>query len=92
MPAILEKTIGNGAAKELSRILRPFEESAAYVAKHHDELLEQYPEQWIAVSGKEVLAVSATRLGLIRKIRHLNVDAGNLDVTFLTRKPQTLIL
>jgi hypothetical protein len=92
MPAVLETLIGNGEAKRLSRIMRPFEAAAAFVARNHDDLLQRYPEQWIAVSGSEVIATSPTKQGLARKLRNLKVDAGDLDVTFLTTRPQTLIL
>ena len=90
--AALERTIVNGAAKKLDRVLRPFDEAAEYVSAHHGELLDQFEDRWVAVGPKGVVASSPTRLGLRRALATRAVRGNTLYVTFLTRKRQTLIL
>ncbi len=90
--AVLERTISNGAAKKLDRILQPFDAAAEYVSAHHGELLERFEGQWVAADGKGIVASSRTLAGLRRALQRRGVRANMLYVTFLTRKRQTLIL
>jgi hypothetical protein len=79
-------------AKRLDSILLPFQEATQYVADHHAELLDAYPEQWIAVKGNEVLAASPRRDLIGRRLKKLGRERNRVYVTFLTKKRQTLIL
>lgn len=92
MPAVLEKTIENGAARKLNEILRQFDASADYVSVHHDELLDDYEDKWVAVSPQGVIASSVSRAGLRRSLKKRPEPGNTLYVTFLTRQRQTLIL
>ena len=92
MTAVLEKTIEHGAAKKLGRILQRFDAAAEYVSAHHDELLDQHEDKWIAAGPKGVVATSASRTGLRRALAKRPEPGNTLYVTFLTRKRQTLIL
>ena len=90
--AAFNRTVSHDDAKRLDEILLPFQQATQFVAANYKKLLQDYPEQWIAVTGSRVLAAS-TRRDLIRQaLKKSNTDRNKVYVTFLTRKKQTLIL
>lgn len=92
MGAIVEGTVTRARAKQLDRVLKPFAEAAEFVAAHYDDLLTQYPEQWVAVSGQRIVAASQSRVGLKRRLRGMRQDPAKLYIGFLTGQRHTLIL
>lgn len=92
MPATVERTIANGAARKYGRLLAEFDASAEYVSSHYDELLATYEGRWIAASRDGVVAASTSRAGLRRLLSRRPQKGNTLYVTFLTRERQTLIL
>ncbi len=91
MAAVLEK-IGNGEARRLDRIFEPFNEAASFVAKHKERLVAEYPEQWIAVYGTQVVASARSLRSLRKLLAATKLDPAKIHVEFLTRKKRALIL
>ena len=78
--------------ERLIGMFRRFQEATAFAHEHHDEILSEYAERWIAVAPEGVVASSPTWAGLKAELQSRGMDASNLDVTFVTSKTYTLIL
>lgn len=63
-----------------------------YVQDHYSELLEQYPEQWIAVYGQTVVGVDADLERLIERLRVQGVPPEHTVTEYLTREEVIWIL
>ncbi len=65
---------------------RPFNENWEFIYDHYDELLEKYPEHWIAVVDKKVVAADPDPWGLVAKLRKIGPlpDPGRAVVELLT--------
>lgn len=92
MPAVLDRRVSGNAAKELDRVLKPFEEGGRYVAQNFDRLLDEHGEGWIALRGKQVVAHSKSRLGLRQRLTRQRLKPSQVYTTYLTSKKRTLIL
>lgn len=57
-----------------------------FIRDNYDALLEKYPEHWIAVTGREVIAAEPDPFELIAKMRELGPfpDPGNMTVELMT--------
>lgn len=78
--------------QRLDSILLPYQEATRYVASNYGKLLRKYPEQWIAVTGHDVITASPRRDVIGQRLRRAPVERNKIYVTFLTKKKQTLIL
>ena len=92
MPAVIDRQVSNDEARKLDRVFDPFEEATAYLDANGGRLLDEYEDEWVAIHREEVIAHSATRLGLKRQLNRQSVQLSRVYVVFLTRKRQTLIL
>jgi len=63
-----------------------------YIAEHHDALLEQYPEKWIAVHDGKVVAVGRDFPELKRKVEESGIVITRTVAVFLTREKHNLVL
>lgn len=88
--AVLDR-VSASESERLNRQLQPYERAARYVAEHFAKLVEEYPEQWVAVQDDRVLAHSRTHVGLKRLVSKAQPKVPAF-VVFLTKKEQTLIL
>ncbi len=78
--------------QRLDSILLPYQEATKYVASNYGKLLKKYPEQWVAVTGHDVITASPRRHVIRQRLRQAAVERNKIYVTFLTKKKQTLIL
>ncbi len=64
----------------------PFNENQRFILDHHDELMEKYPEHWIAVYDKKVVAADPDPRKLVAKMREMGPfpDPGKGVVELLT--------
>ena len=65
---------------------------ALYFEERRQELLEQFPDHWIAVYNKEVVATAKRLPQLIRKLDKQGVPRGKVFVEYLSTKDEILIL
>jgi hypothetical protein len=72
----------------MMRRLRVFEDDHIWVEERYQELLAQYPEQWIAVENKRVIANDPDLDSLIAKIP----DPGHTCVELITHDQTEVIL
>lgn len=74
------------------RISRRFKDDIAFYDAQYDELLAQYPEQWIAIFGKTVVAAAPDPDDLIVAIKAKGIPPEHTLIEHLTREEQLLIL
>ena len=63
-----------------------------YFGDHWDELLEKYPDQWVAVFRKEVIAVDSTVKGVYEKVDELGIHRNHTIVHLIETNRLPLIL
>lgn len=71
-----------------ARELRAFEEDSDWIEEHYQELLAQYPEQWVAVQNKRVIASDPDVTALRAKVP----DLAYTSRAFLTKHDGDVIL
>lgn len=72
--------------------LRRLKKDTAYFEVHHKDLLQRYPEQWVAVYNEKVVGVSEDGRQLLVDLKDKGVPPGSAVVKFLTNKEQVFIL
>jgi len=73
---------------KLAEELRRFAEDHVWVYENRETLVNQYPEQWIAVKDAQVIASDPDFDRLLSKLS----DPGNTCVEFISREPLEIIL
>jgi hypothetical protein len=71
-----------------SRDLIRFQEEHVWIDQNRQKLLEQYPDQWIAVQDNQVIASDPDFDGLLAKLP----GPSGTAVEFLTREPGEMVL
>ena len=69
-----------------------FEKDISYAENHHEELLNQYPEQWIAILGQQVVGASTEAYQLIADLKKKGIPTEWVVVRHLTQQEELLIL
>lgn len=77
---------------ELIDKIRQFEEDSHFLALHHDALLDQFAEEWVAVFHGNLVAHTSNINELLRELRRKDVPLNRVAMTFLSRRPRTFIL
>jgi hypothetical protein len=70
----------------------PHYQDVLFFEAHHEELLQQYPEKWIAILGQKVIASADDEFGLIPRLREYGIPPGSGALRrHLTREPDIWI-
>lgn len=72
--------------------LERFTEDAKYFDRHRQELLEQYPEHWVAVYNQQVVGAATDIKRLISKVQEQGIRPGEVYREYLTTDETLLIL
>ena len=72
--------------------LERFRDDALYVDQHREELIQQFPERWVAVYHHQVVADDRDPGELIKKLRKKGIDPGQAYRAHLSNKDDLLIL
>lgn len=78
--------------KAQQRELERFRRDTAYYERHREELLEQYPEQWVAIFKEQVVGAAPEFDQLLDRLQGRGIPVGQALVEHLTRKDELLIL
>jgi hypothetical protein len=78
--------------EHLQAELERFKLDTRYAEQHRQELLERYPEQWVAVYNQEVVGANADYKQLLEVLMLRNVPIEKTVFEHLTRKPEVWIL
>ena len=82
----------NRSVKDLLDDLRQFGEDCKYLGDNWDKLLEQYPDRWVAVYCKKVIAVALTQEELIRLVSDHGIRPAKTAMKFLNTNPPILVV
>ena len=72
--------------------LRRFQQDTDYLRTHWDDLLERYPEQWIAIYNREVVGVAPDFDRILGELKKCGVPIGRARIEHMTRHDDVLIL
>jgi hypothetical protein len=68
--------------------IREFQADHQWIEQHRASLLGQYPDQWIAVKNRSVVASSAD----LERLLGMLTDPAHTAVEFLGREPIEMVL
>lgn len=92
MATLQPAAISSKRAREIRAAYERGELRDRFLREHHDDLLRQYAEEWIAVGPNGVVAHSKSRAGLLRIMRERRLPAAGLKIRHLSAKKQQLVL
>ena len=72
--------------------LQRFNQDSSYYEAHHQELLETYPEQWVAIYDQQVVGVAKDLKRLVARLQRAGIPTGRAFVEYVTAKEDLLIL
>ncbi len=72
--------------------LERFRDDAIYLDEHREELMKKYPERWVAVYNKQVVADAKDHKKLIEKLKDKGISPGRVYRAYLSSKEELLIL
>ena len=59
---------------------------------HYDDLVKKYPDQWIAITGREEPFVAESSKELIAILDEEGIDRNTAVMKFLRTRPRRMIL
>ena len=77
--------------EKMNELLR-FHRNVEYFRAHHDQLLEQYPEQWVAVLDERVVAADSDYERLLKFLKANGVPLGKVYIQRATETDEPFIL
>jgi hypothetical protein len=83
---------GGGQMPDIQAELQRFSRDTAYYEAHQEELLEQYPEQWVAIYNEQVVGASPDARELLHNLQAKGLPVGQVFCGYLTRKEELWIL
>ncbi len=72
--------------------LKRFKRDTSYYEAHHQELLDQYPEQWVAIYEQRVVGTGPDFEELLGELKSKGFSVGQVLVEYLTLREDLLIL
>lgn len=75
-----------------ARSLRRFQRTAHVLSSNQPRLINEYPDQWVAVSESTVVAHGKSLDSVLRKVDRKGVHRSDVIVRFIERTQRTLIL
>jgi hypothetical protein len=69
-----------------------FQKDVSYTEAHHEELLNQYPEQWAAILHQKVVGAAPDVYQLIDELQERGIPTERVVLRHLTRREELLIL
>ena len=70
----------------------PRYQDVQFLEAHWDELLEQYPDKWIAIWDKKVVASAESESGLIPQLRTKGLQSSGALIQEMETDPKLWIL
>lgn len=94
MPLLTEKRARDlfGDPSEVAGRLRDFRKSANVLSSSHPHLIDEYPQEWVAVHDGIVRAHSKDFRTLLRLIDEAGISRHEVIVRFIERNHRALIV
>ena len=68
--------------------MEQFDRESAYFVAHQEELLREYPDQWVAIYGERVVGADPDRTQLVADLRRQGVPTDRTFIEFMwTNRP-----
>lgn len=77
---------------DAARSLRAFHRSARVLSRNQPRLIDEYPDQWVAVSDGSVIAYGESLDQVLRQVDKSGLRRSDVIVRFIERTQRTLIL
>ena len=77
---------------ELQAELERFRRDAQYYEDQLHELVEKYPERWIAILNEQVVGTSRDYDDLLRQLQENGIALERIFIELLTRQEEVFIL
>jgi hypothetical protein len=61
-----------------------------FIEEHRPELLEQFPDRWIAIEGQNVIVDAASSKELIDRLRGKGCDLSRVLTWFMATEPRPI--
>jgi len=78
--------------KQVRRELRAFSRSARLLSSHHPRLINEHPNEWVAVYDGKVQATAKSFNALIAKLNKQSVPPNESIIRYMDTSGQKLIL
>ena len=72
--------------------MEQFHRDTQYYGAHWEELLEQYPEHWVAIYKEQVVGTSPDARQLLVELKQRGIPIGETLFKYLTHKEELWIL
>lgn len=72
--------------------LRRFHRDADYYQAHREQLLKQYPEQWVAIFNEQVVGAAPDYDAVLDQVQAKKIPVGRVFIDQVTAKDELLIL
>ncbi len=79
-------------AQQIQHRLERYRRDALYFEAHREELLEHYPDHWVAIYNQAVVAAAKQLPQLLRKLDKLGVPRGEAFVEHVSGEDDVLVL
>ena len=77
---------------QVQQELDRYRADALYLEEHREELLEQYPERWVAIYNLQVVGAARDPRRLVKQLDRKGIPSGRVYREYLTNKDELLIL
>ncbi len=78
--------------REIQEDLARFTQDMLYFDEHREELLQQYPDRWVAVYHQQVVGATKDLERLVRQLERKGIPPGRAFIEYLTDAETVLIL
>jgi hypothetical protein len=85
-------TLTSSEKANMLAIRRDHQKNVMWMLKHYDELLQQFPDEYVAVYDEWPVAHAKTILDLSAKMSDQHIDPRSVAVRKITKKTEQLIL
>ena len=81
-----------GGATEIHEGLRAYSNRVEQMEARRAELTKQYPDKWVAMANRDIVAVAESLTALITEVDKQGIPRFGLVVEYLDTKPRNMIL
>ena len=81
-----------GDPKTIDQALTRFRETTRLLSSQAPRMIEEYPDQWVALYDSEVQASGDSMEEVLRQVDRKELPRKHVIVRFIARNPRTMIL
>jgi hypothetical protein len=81
-----------GDPRDVARDLRAFSDDARVLSSKRQHLLERYPNMWVGIYERKVVAKGESLDSVIEQLVALGIPRGRAIVRFISKHPRKMFL